>query len=106
MRRLFWVTLGATAGVLVVRKLTKTAQSFTPAGMADSLGGAVGNLADSIREFAAEVREGMAERETELRASLGLDGSHDTVDAHTLQVAHDPYALDPKGPLDAPGGRR
>jgi len=106
MRRLFWMTLGATAGVLVVRKLTKTAQAFTPAGMSESLGNAMGDLADSIREFAAEVRVGMAEREGELRSALGLDGTHDTVDAHTMQVAASPYALDPEGPLDPSGRER
>src|SRR4051794_5939628 len=94
MRRIFWVTLGATAGVLIVRKLTRTAHSLTPAGMSESLGGALGNLGDSIREFAGEVRAGMAEREVELRASLGLDGSHDAVDAHTMD-AGSPYDDEP-----------
>ncbi len=95
MRRIFWTALGATAGVLVVRRLTKTAKSFTPAGLADSVGGGLANLADAIREFGAEVRVGMAEREGELRTALGLDGTHDSVDAHTLEVAAAPYSLDP-----------
>ena len=74
MRRLFWLTLGATAGVLVVRKITKTAHAFTPAGLADSAGG----IGDSIRYFADQVRAGMVEREAELRDALGLDGDgHD-----------------------------
>ncbi len=69
MRRLFWLTLGATAGVLVVRKITKTAQAFTPAGLAESAGG----IGDSIRYFADQVRAGMVEREAELRDALGID---------------------------------
>ena len=69
MRRLFWLTLGATAGVLVVRKITKTAHAFTPAGLADSAGG----IGDSIRYFADQVRAGMVEREAELRDALGID---------------------------------
>ncbi|MCU1594316.1 MAG: hypothetical protein JWO12_1708 [Frankiales bacterium] len=73
-RRLFYISLGATAGVLIVRKLTSTAQSFTPAG-------ALANLADAIRDFGANVREGMSERETELRTGLGLDGTHDIIDS-------------------------
>jgi len=74
MRRLFWLTLGATAGVLVVRKVTKTAHAFTPAGLADSAGG----IGDSIRYFADQVRAGMVEREAELRDALGIDGDgHD-----------------------------
>ncbi len=79
-RRLFYVTLGAVAGVLVVRKLTQAAQRFTPAGVQQSMGGAVAGLADAIRDFGDAVREGMAERESELRSSLGLDGTHDLVD--------------------------
>jgi Family of unknown function (DUF6167) len=69
MRRVFWIALGATAGVLVVRKLSKTAQSYTPAGMADRAQG----LGASLRYFADEVRAGMAEREIELRSALGIE---------------------------------
>ena len=57
MRRLFWVALGATAGVLVVRRVTRAAQAYTPEGMARSLSG----LGDGLRELAAAVpREGCA----------------------------------------------
>ena len=80
-RRLFYLALGATVGVLVVRKVTASAQRFTPAGLQKGLGGALGGLSDAIRDFGADVREGMAEREGELRSGLGLDGSHDVVDA-------------------------
>jgi hypothetical protein len=80
-RRLFYIALGATAGVLIVRKLTSTAQKFTPAGMQTGIAGALGGLGDAIREFGTEVRAGMAEREAELRSGLGLDGSHDVVDS-------------------------
>ena len=69
MRRLFWLGLGAAAGVLVVRRVTQAAQSYTPEGMARSIQG----LGDGLRELAATVREGMAEREAELRAALGAD---------------------------------
>ena len=69
-RRLFYITLGATAGVLIVRKLTQTAERLSPT---KALPGALGNLADAIREFGDNVREGMAEREQELRVGLGLD---------------------------------
>ena len=79
-RRLFYVSLGAMAGVLVVRKLTSTAQRLTPAGVQESMAGALAGLAERLREFTELVREGMVEREAELRLSLGLDGSHDLVD--------------------------
>jgi len=81
VRRLFWTALGATAGVLIVRRVSQTAQRFSPEGVAGSLTGALGGLTEAVRDFAADVREGMAEREHELRAGLGLDGSHDALDA-------------------------
>lgn len=74
MRRLFWLGLGAAAGVLVVRRVTRAAQSYTPEGVARSIAG----LGDGLREMAAVVREGMAERESELRAALGADVNDST----------------------------
>lgn len=90
-RRVFYIALGAVAGVLIVRKLTTAAQRFTPAGVQDSVAGALGGLTEAVREFSDAVREGMAEREAELRVSLGLDGSHDVVDApgHTGGLEQD-----------------
>jgi hypothetical protein len=78
---MFYIALGATVGILVVRKATQAAQRFTPAGMQSSMTGALGGLGDAIRDFGASVREGMAEREDLLRTELGLDGSHDVVDS-------------------------
>jgi hypothetical protein len=72
-RRLFYIALGATAGVLIVRKVTQTAQRFTPSGMSHGVAGAIAGLGDAIRDFGVEVRLGMAEREDELRQGLGLD---------------------------------
>ena len=76
-----YVTLGATAGILLVRKLSSAAQRFTPAGVQDSVSAAVGGLGGSFRGFRQELRMGMAEREAELRSELGLDGTHDVVDS-------------------------
>jgi hypothetical protein len=69
MRRVFWIALGATAGVLVVRKLQRTVHAYTPEGVAERVAG----LGASLRYFADEVRAGMAEREIELRDALGID---------------------------------
>jgi hypothetical protein len=74
VKRVFYVALGATVGILVVRKVQKTAKSYTPAGLGDRASG----LGSSLRYFADEVRAGMAEREIELRDALGLDDArHD-----------------------------
>ena len=69
VRRLFWTTLGATVGVVVVRKLTRTAQSYTPEGVAQGLAG----IGEGLREMAEVVRESMAQRDAELRLALGID---------------------------------
>src|SRR5450759_1865853 len=73
MRRLFWLALGATVGVLVVRKVAKTAQAYSPSGVAEGLSSGLSDLGEGLREMAEAVREGMAERETELRYALGID---------------------------------
>lgn len=74
-RRLFWLAMGITIGALVVRKLTAAAQKLTPRGIAQSFGGGLAGLSDSLRDFTAEVRDAMRERESELREGTGLDGS-------------------------------
>jgi len=78
-RRLFYIALGATVGVLVVRKASQVAERFTPAGLSQGLTGALGGLGDAIRGFGEDVRLGMAEREAELREGLGLDEYADEV---------------------------
>ena len=79
-RRLIYIAFGAVAGVLVVRRAASAARRFTPVGVQQSLAGAFAGLTESIRDATAELREIMAEREQELRVTLGLDGSHDVVD--------------------------
>ena len=79
-RRLFYIALGAAVGVLVVSRATRAAQRFTPAGVQQSVAGGLSGLTAAISEFSELVREGMAEREEELRVTLGLDGTHDLVD--------------------------
>lgn len=72
MSKLFWIALGATAGVLVVRRLTQAADSMTPEGAADRVAGGLRHLGDAVREFTDEVRAGMTERDAELRYALGI----------------------------------
>lgn len=97
MRRLFWIALGATAGVLVVRRLSavasKAAGSLTPDGAADRVAKAMGGLTAAVREFTDDVKAGMAERDNELRDALGIaeNGSRSDVDLATL---HDLFDTD------------
>ena len=70
MKRMFWLALGVTVGALVMRRLTSAAQQLTPRGLGQSLQG----LAEAVRDFADEVREGMAVREQEIAEGSGIDG--------------------------------
>ena len=79
-RRLVYIAFGAAVGVMVVHRATQAAKRFTPAGVQSSVSSSLSGLTEAIREFTAELKVAMAEREEELRVSLGLDGSHDVVD--------------------------
>ena len=70
MKRLFWLVLGAVLGIVAFRKLTSKAAAFSPAGIASS----IGSLAESVRDFADDIRDAMSQREHELREGTGLDG--------------------------------
>ena len=76
MRRLFWIGIGAAVGVLIVRKITKTAEAYSPKGLANSARGSAVGLLDSVRDFVEDARVAMAEREVELarERELGQDG--------------------------------
>jgi hypothetical protein len=43
--------------------------------MAQGIAASLGELADALRDFGADVRDAMAEREEQLREASGLDGS-------------------------------
>ena len=92
MRRLFWLALGAVAGVLVVRRLTRAVEAYTPTGVARSMS----DVGEGLRDLAAAVREGMAEREEELRIALGVDAG--TIDPETAQSVSAPYAVSNSDP--------
>lgn len=75
MRGLFWLSLGASLAVLIMRKVSRLGAKLTPQGVAASLGAGLSDLASSLGSFTAEVRASMAERESELRAATGLNGT-------------------------------
>lgn len=92
MARLFWIAVGAGAGVYAVRRLTKTVEQYTPAAMGDSFSSSLASVGDGLREIAEVIREGMAEREQELRLALGVDAGE--IDPRAAQTLID----DPTGP--------
>jgi hypothetical protein len=69
MKKIFWLGVGITIGVVAARKLAAAKGALGPAG----LNRAVGRVSDSIHDFADALRESMDERESDLRGALGLD---------------------------------
>ncbi len=69
IKRVFWLTAGITIGVVVVRKVSELKSSVGPEG----LNRTVAQLSDSVADFADAFRQGMRERENDLRTALGVD---------------------------------
>jgi hypothetical protein len=86
VRRLFWAALGAAVGIFLMRKIGQAVEAYTPAGLGRSAAG----ISAGLRDLSAAVREGMAEREAELRAALGVDAAQSQPQAAQSQVDDDP----------------
>jgi hypothetical protein len=89
MKRLFWLGVGVAVGAVVVRVVTKKARGFTPRGIAAAARDSGQNLVDSVRDFVDDVRDGMHERELELRAGFveGVDEYEDLPDELADELA-------------------
>jgi hypothetical protein len=70
MKRLLWLGIGLAVGAVIVRKVTRKANEFTPSGIATSLSESAGGLVESLRSFVDDVREGMAEREGQINEAF------------------------------------
>jgi uncharacterized protein YoxC len=70
VRRLFWLGVGLAVGALVVRQVSKVAQAYTPAGLADTARNSAAGLWESVQDFITDVREGMAQREQEIHEAF------------------------------------
>jgi hypothetical protein len=93
MRRGLWFAAGAGAGVYAMVRGRRAAEALTVDGLKDRLGA----LEVGARLFREEVAQGRADRETELRARLGLvphgrpelgGGRHRAVPAGTDTSTH------------------
>ena len=71
MRRLFWMGVGVAATVLVVRWLQKQRRRYGPDAVGAKLAQGSRDLAALVRASVAEGRRAMAEKEAEIRTSLG-----------------------------------
>ena len=73
VKRVFWVALGASAGILFVTKASKTLRRFCPSGIADGAARMPGAVGGAVRGFLDDVHYAAAEREMELYRVLGVD---------------------------------
>jgi Family of unknown function (DUF6167) len=74
-RRLLWFALGAGVAVFLVIKIRQYMKKATPEAIGQRVSGSASGISESARDFVGRVRAGMAERETELRETLGLPDS-------------------------------
>jgi hypothetical protein len=75
VRRIFWMAVGAGATVWAMNKANEAVHRLTPDSLSGTAARSALHLGDTAKRFAADVRAGMAEREEQLRADLGLDGT-------------------------------
>lgn len=85
MKRLFWIGVGAAVGVYGVHRLERAAGDLPES--------AVRALSTPVKRFADEVREGMVEREGQIREALGLS-TPTRADAAPGSPAPDPPPTD------------
>ena len=67
--RAFWFAVGTGAGIYTTMKARKLVYRLSPEGVSDQ----VAALGLGLRTLAADVRDGMTEREDELLTQLGLE---------------------------------
>lgn len=94
IRRALWLGVGIALGVIVARKISKAAQSYSPAGLAGSARNSAAGVMDSVRDFIADVREGMAEREEEIHEAFARGVSLEDLDREfdrDIDREFDPY---------------
>ncbi|WP_207343971.1 hypothetical protein [Arthrobacter sp. E3] len=73
MKKIFWLGVGITIGVIAARKIAAAKGAIGPEG----LNRAVGRVSDAVHDFADALRENMNERENDLRVALGIDQASD-----------------------------
>ncbi|WP_028803705.1 DUF6167 family protein [Streptomyces sp. 142MFCol3.1] len=72
-RRTFWFTAGAAAGVWATTKVNRKLRQLTPESLAAQAANKAIDAGHRLKEFALDVRDGMAQREAELGEALGLN---------------------------------
>ncbi|WP_367039945.1 DUF6167 family protein [Streptomyces sp. Je 1-332] len=76
-RRTFWFTAGAAAGVWATTKVNRKIKQLTPESLAAQAANKAVEAGHKLKDFALDVRDGMAQREAELGEALGLEAPAD-----------------------------
>lgn len=71
-RRTFWFTAGAAAGVWATTKVNRKIRQLTPEHLAAQAANKAIEAGHRVKDFALDVRAGMAQREAELGEALGI----------------------------------
>ena len=72
LRRVIWFSIGAGVAIYAYVKLRDTLKQATPQAITDRVGASAAGLTDRAQDFADRVRAASAEREAELRETIGL----------------------------------
>jgi DNA-directed RNA polymerase specialized sigma subunit len=80
IKRLFWIAIGAGLAIFVVNKVRKYLRKSSPQALSQRVADDAGNLTTAARDFTIRLRAAMAERETELRDTLGLSDQPESDD--------------------------
>ncbi len=83
MGRLIVLGVGIVGGAIGLRRVQKAARTYSPGGVAERAGG----WWEDAKDFGAEVRAAMVEREQQLRIALEVDAG--VMDEHEAQALLD-----------------
>ncbi|WP_328539826.1 DUF6167 family protein [Streptomyces sp. NBC_00344] len=74
-RRTFWFATGAAAGVWATTKVNRKIRALSPESLAAQAANKAVDAGHRLKEFAIDVRAGMAQREAELGEALGIEAA-------------------------------
>lgn len=98
-RRMFWFSAGAATGVWATTKVNRTLRRLTPDSLAVQAAEKAVETGNRLKEFALEVKAGMAQRESELNDALGIGPGEEDQDRQ-LPAPRRPAALGVKHPYN------
>ena len=74
MKTLFWIGVGAAGAIYATRWLRRQRQRLSPQAVGATVGDVLSDLGRLVRVSAEEARRAAAEKEAELRATVGRQG--------------------------------